>query len=44
MRSAADLQSPNDVFWAGTPGASGLHTRRVFTGRAAQLHSGSGVR
>lgn len=41
--SAVDLQSPNHVFWAGAPGAPGLHTRLLFAGGAAQLHSGSGV-
>lgn len=43
MWSAVDLQSPNNVFRPGATGASGLHTRLLFAGRAAKLHSGSGV-
>lgn len=38
MRFAVDLQSPNYVFRPGTTWASGLYTRLVFAGRAAQFH------
>lgn len=41
--SAADLQSPNNVFRPGTAGVSGLYARHFLAGRAPQLHSGSGV-